>query len=312
MAALDSSTIAAVAAPALVIDRVRAMCSFERHLIGKKQVAAVHDMRVASRRLREVLLVFREWLEPVIYQELEQYGRGVTKALGAVRNADVALQFFRGLRRDLHDDVERRAIRRFVERIARVRLKRREIMMKTIEELHLKRLSRDIEAFVAVPEIDNSESQPTLGSLALPIIRTRMQQAFSYEEVVGDETNIEELHRMRIQFKKTRYALEVFEPVFDIQYKKVYKRLVKHQDLLGEVHDLDVFIEDVDKMVENLREKKRRPKIRAALENGVRKRLERMRHDSFVAFRNYLSENHLDKLFNACLESLQHGENHHL
>ncbi len=312
MAILDSSTPAAVAAPVMVIDRVRAMCSFERHLIGKKQVAAVHDMRVASRRLREVLLVFKEWLEPVIFQELDQYGRGVTKALGAVRNADVALQFFRALRRELHDDVERRAVRRFVDRIARVRLKRRETMMEAIEDLYLKRLSRDIEAFVTVPEVGAGDSRKTLGSLALPLIRMRMKQAFAYEEVVGDEAKIEELHRMRIKFKKTRYALEVFEPVFDIQYKKVYKRLVKYQDLLGQVHDLDVFIADIDKMIENLRVKNRRPKIRAALEKGVRKKLERMRHESFVSFRSYLDENHLDILYQACLESLQHGKNQQL
>jgi CHAD domain-containing protein len=55
-----------------------------------------------------------------------------------------------------------------------------------------------------------------------------------------------ELHRLRIQCKKLRYAGEFFTPLFDKQGMRAYiKRLKELQDMLGLMHDIAVIEEDI-------------------------------------------------------------------
>lgn len=303
MTTLDATSPAAVASVLLSRETVRSMCSYEQHLIGPKKISAVHNMRVYSRRLREVLSVFEEWLDPIAVQELRQYGRSVTKALGPVRNADVTIQFFRALRRDLHGDAQRRGIRWHIDSITDRRHEQREKMMAVIESLHLKRLSHDIDAFVEIPDIDDSNARPTLHDLAGPLLTERFDGAFSYEDVILDESKTEELHEMRIAFKKCRYALEIFEPAFDSTYRRILRRFKGYQDQLGDIHDLDIFISDLLQRIEQWREKDKKSELRTSLESVV-KLLTAKRHDLYVAFCDYLREHDLHSVLGACQESI--------
>ncbi len=56
----------------------------------------------------------------------------------------------------------------------------------------------------------------------------------------------EELHRLRIQCKKLRYAAEFFTPLFDRQRMRNYiNRLKELQDMLGMMHDIAVVKDDI-------------------------------------------------------------------
>lgn len=56
-------------------------------------IEALHDMRVASRRLRAVLSVFETVFPAKKFTPLEKQVARVTDALGAVRDADVQIEF---------------------------------------------------------------------------------------------------------------------------------------------------------------------------------------------------------------------------
>jgi len=60
-----------------------------------------------------------------------------------------------------------------------------------------------------------------------------------------DPSNPEALHRMRLAFKKYRYAWEVVEPLLPRAARNVGKRLHDFQTLLGAIHDCDVILVDV-------------------------------------------------------------------
>ncbi len=56
----------------------------------------------------------------------------------------------------------------------------------------------------------------------------------------------EELHRLRIQCKKLRYAAEFFTPLFNREKMRKYiNRLKELQDMLGLMHDIAVIKEDI-------------------------------------------------------------------
>jgi len=57
-----------------------------------------------------------------------------------------------------------------------------------------------------------------------------------------DPSNPEALHRMRLAFKKYRYAAEVLLPLFPKATEETAKRLHAFQTLLGTIHDCDVIL----------------------------------------------------------------------
>ena len=66
------------------------------HLDGTRQgddIEALHDMRVASRRLRAALSVFAAAFPPKPFAVLEKEVAKTTDALGAVRDSDVQIEF---------------------------------------------------------------------------------------------------------------------------------------------------------------------------------------------------------------------------
>jgi CHAD domain-containing protein len=60
-----------------------------------------------------------------------------------------------------------------------------------------------------------------------------------------DPSNPDALHRMRLAFKKYRYAWEVLEPLLPRAARTGGKRLHDFQTLLGTIHDCDVILVDV-------------------------------------------------------------------
>lgn len=59
--------------------------------------------------------------------------------------------------------------------------------------------------------------------------------------VISDEKKIEELHKLRKDFKKLRYSIELISN--KIAPLKSVKSLKKIQDLLGEIHDCDIMLD---------------------------------------------------------------------
>lgn len=60
-----------------------------------------------------------------------------------------------------------------------------------------------------------------------------------------DPSNPEALHKMRLAFKKYRYAWEVLEPLLPRAARNGVKRLHAFQTLIGTIHDCDVILVDV-------------------------------------------------------------------
>jgi CHAD domain-containing protein len=81
-----------------------------------------------------------------------------------------------------------------------------------------------------------------------------------------DPSNPEALHRMRLAFKKYRYAWEVLEPLLPRAVRNGGKRLQDFQTLLGTIHDCDVILVNV----RSFRDGYLGGKTECALETAVR------------------------------------------
>jgi len=80
-----------------------------------------------------------------------------------------------------------------------------------------------------------------VAKLALRIITARHKKIVKTGRRIGDDTPDENIHRLRIECKKLRYALEFFSPLFTPSDMAVLiKQLKKLQDYLGRFNDLAV------------------------------------------------------------------------
>ena len=81
-------------------------------------------------------------------------------------------------------------------------------------------------------------------------IMGRIADIFWYEPYLGDPDLIEKHHAMRIMAKWLRYTLEAYADLFDDQLKKDIKGIKKLQELLGDIHDCDVWVDILPRFLE--------------------------------------------------------------
>lgn len=74
------------------------------------------------------------------------------------------------------------------------------------------------------------------------LLRALEREVSKHREAALDPAHPEALHRMRLAFKKYRYAAEVLLPLFPRATEETAKRLHDFQTLLGTIHDCDVIL----------------------------------------------------------------------
>ncbi len=72
-------------------------------------------------------------------------------------------------------------------------------------------------------------------------IMIRTEEFLWHESSLADESRIHDHHAMRIAAKRLRYTLEIFSGLFGDELKREIRTMKKLQDLLGEIHDCDVW-----------------------------------------------------------------------
>ncbi len=105
-------------------------------------IEALHDMRVASRRLRAALSVFAAAFPPKPFAVTEKEVARVTDALGAVRDADVQIEFMQGLENTASES-EQVGLRAFREHLQKGRDKERVLLIKELNRLEKSDFRKD-------------------------------------------------------------------------------------------------------------------------------------------------------------------------
>ena len=111
----------------------------------------LHDMRVASRRLRAAMSVFAAAFPPKPFAALEKQASRVTDSLGVVRDADVLIEFVTKAR-DAAPDRERVGLDSYLEHLHRQREQDRVALVKALDRLEKSSFQRDFETLLGAGE----------------------------------------------------------------------------------------------------------------------------------------------------------------
>jgi inorganic triphosphatase YgiF len=205
---------------------------------------ALHQTRVALRRLRSALTLFKKMLADERYKALRDDIEWMAATLGIARNIDVLIA---GLESQLVPKSLRSARRRaYAQARASLASPRwRKLMLELVEWL-------SIGPWLTHPE-DPSRCNKPIVRRAVRMLDRSMERL---ERHGRGFTGLDEhaLHRLRIEAKKLRYAAEFFETLFpgksSEQRGKAFGRAIEALlDSLGALNDLAVvpaLLEDLD------------------------------------------------------------------
>ncbi len=194
---------------------------------------ALHEVRVASRRVRAVL----ELVDPNIYPKYNRHLRrlkALTSALGASREHDVHLAL---LTSQPTSSMESSALAALEHAQELLDLSRRRAQKRMVHELS--RLSvADCEGLLRVPSLPDPFAPGDAPASARACLEPKLRAALEPLSRLAIQEDAMGMHAVRIQIKKTRYTLEILAPVIQGQVEPALDRLRELQTILGEHHDL--------------------------------------------------------------------------
>jgi CHAD domain-containing protein len=222
---------------------------FTRLLPGVEEgdVAALHRMRVASRRLHELLPILQ--LDRDELAKLSRRLKKVRARLGAVRELDVLLIVIDELHQSRRH--ERTALKRVEEEVGRERARAWDrLLNKDLPVGELKRVARKLER--VLEDLAKNDETPTRRSPARGwrwALEARVaRRAASLREAIAQAGAVylpDRLHTARIAVKKLRYAVELSNEAARAAPTPELRVLERAQELLGRINDLDVLMKRI-------------------------------------------------------------------
>jgi len=194
---------------------------------------AIHDLRVAIRRVLAWIAVRDALLGPdPRLREARSSLKALMSPLGKLRDAHVKRDW---ILRSVPEGDEPSYL--YAVQVASDVLR--------WEARVRKRLGARSTARLRVPSVKVRGKPGALGDivvLAERHLRGLEREVAKHREAALDPAHPEALHRMRLAFKKYRYAAEVLLPLFPKATEETAKRLHAFQTLLGTIHDCDVIL----------------------------------------------------------------------
>lgn len=212
---------------------------------------ALHDFRVAIRRLRSTVRAYPRELEGSVSRKAARRLRRIARATGASRDAEVQLEWLEKQRPSLYSR-HRPGAAWLLDRLRRDKIDADAVLGHEVTA-DFDRLHAMLRA--SLPELRRTVrvGEPAAERPFAPVVAERVRAATSELGAllasVTSPLHIDEAHESRIAAKRVRYLIEPFADRID-GGSGTLKRLKKLQDILGEMHDLDVLGETLAKAIE--------------------------------------------------------------
>jgi len=233
----------ALAARKVVAQQVLKMRANIRGTLEDLDPEYLHDLRVATRRFRSALRLFVDVVGPSRCDSLRAELGWIGQVLGRVRDLDV---FRINLQAQAQRLAEASAIAGLlVEELGRQRGPARDALVAALTSRRFASLMRRLEALAA-----SSPPRGPRGGHGIPVagaapalIRKAQKRVLRLGRSIGPESPAADLHRLRILFKRLRYACEFFREAFvdpvsgSDPLSDYIQAMVRFQDCLGEHQD---------------------------------------------------------------------------
>ena len=214
-----------------------------RRVRRKGGADAVHDMRVATRRLRTALRALKGHVTPP--RKLHRRLSWLAERLGEVRDRDVVLALLAGEKLPAAAREERERLGRLIERLEEKRRRALGKLRDALKHDRYGKLRDDLKDFARAPIPGHSDYQ--MASRVLTGVSESLGAEVARSEAMRSAApSARQLHELRILFKRLRYALDFHAAASGLSYDAERRVARSIQDVLGEIHDRDLLLEWLD------------------------------------------------------------------
>jgi CHAD domain-containing protein len=222
--------------------------NFERMLLNEpgsrlgEDIESVHDMRVATRRMRSALRLFKPFFKTAMIKPYLHGLRDIADVLGEVRDLDVFMEKAQ-LFLQAHPETN---LDPLVTTWGKRLNKARRALIRHLDSKSFARFVDRFHAFLITPG-EGARSLPGPESatayqvryIAPRLIYEHYERVRAYDPVL-DGAPLAMLHALRIDCKRLRYTLEFFAEALGPEIKNVIKEMKIMQDHLGDLNDTRV------------------------------------------------------------------------
>lgn len=244
---------AGLAARVLALRFLRDAAAARERLHDPADAEALHDFRVALRRLRSTLKHYRAQLEDGVGRGDRRRVRDLARATGAARDAEVLAELLERWRDSLpaagRVGTEWMLARLADRRASAARGLRREVAADFAKAA--RRLEGHLGEYRARLGPDGSWGEPRCGEVVAARLAAGVEELRAHLDRVRDVADQEEAHEARIAAKRLRYLLEPFEAEV-AELPRLVRGFKRLQDVLGDMHDADVAWSEVAAALEAL------------------------------------------------------------
>ena len=220
-------------------------------LASESDDEALHDFRVALRRLRSWERAFRPYLRDDLGKKLRRRLRNLAHDTGDSRDLEVHLAWLADQRRSLGRR-QRAGLDWLVSEMKDRKADADRVLEKDVDGRFTRletRLARALESYrerIRLRKDGRAAPVPVFAEALAPRVRTQARDLERHLGHVRTERDVREGHEARIAAKRLRYLLE---PVMKIipGAADLVDRLKALQDVLGDLHDAQVFGAEISK-----------------------------------------------------------------
>ena len=204
---------------------------------------ALHDFRVSIRRLRSWVRAFKPWLSDDVRRKQRRRFSRIAEATRIARDASVHLEWLRKERSAL--SARQRVGQTWLcERLEAQRSDGVDEALEAAKDFAptFPRLTRRLDSYLA--PVRDADDTPRFGAVVAERLLKESEKLRRQLAAVGSFTDVKKLHRARIAAKNLRY---IAEPVSDLirDGGAMIETLKVLQDVLGDLHDVHVFADEL-------------------------------------------------------------------
>ncbi|HEU5180304.1 MAG TPA: CHAD domain-containing protein [Candidatus Polarisedimenticolia bacterium] len=214
----------------LLDERSRELLQLRARILRRGDEEAYHDIRVATRRLQELVAFLNPFLPQRRARRLWRRARKIRRAVSDTRNADVMRLVAAKLCPDLDQD-HSRSLKKLCSRCLPVPRRRRP---RSLPEARKRIAALRARFHDPAPGAVRTRAEQLLEERLARLAKARRNARSGSPRA---------MHRLRIAVKHYRYLLELLSPLGLVGAEPVLEKAQSAQHTLGKLHDLDMLVE---------------------------------------------------------------------
>jgi CHAD domain-containing protein/CYTH domain-containing protein len=213
---------------------------------------ALHDYRVALRRLRSCLRSYRKHLRSTVSQKNLRQLRRLARGTNRSRDLEVHIAWLEEQREHL-GVVEQPGVSWTLDQLATAKRRDQDAMLRLDQKLFPKihdRLTDQLSVFRTAIRLDADLTERSTAAVAARLVRQASRRLRRRLSLIRGYISEGEIHRARIAAKRLRYLLDPFVANLP-DGPAVIQQLKTLQDGFGDVHDAHVFVSELVRSLPN-------------------------------------------------------------